>query len=119
MKIKKINTDTIIFNNGMILGSVHEQDCCESHYADFESLFGQGWEKKEFPESLSELIVKSKIEKEFDDEYGESWKSFFQIKDKEGNKYTLTIYNANNGYYGTDVTLVLKKGNKEEKFRIQ
>ena len=119
MKIKGIDTQFIEFDNGMILESEHDQDCCESHYADFESLIGQGWEDKEFPEHLSELVVDSEMEIKYTDDYNESWKSFFQIKDKDNNKYTLTIYNANNGYYSDNVTLVLKNGNIEEKIRIQ
>lgn len=118
MKIKKIDTHVIEFDNGMILESDHEQDCCEFHYVDFESLFGQGWENKEFPECLSELVVDSEIKEEDKNDYDDSWKSFFQIKDKDNNKYTLTIYNSNNGYYASDVTLVLKI-NTEEKIRIQ
>lgn len=119
MRIKRVYEEGIIFDNGATLESFHDQDCCESHYADFSSIIGQGWEDKDFPENLSSLIVKSEIPDEKTNDYGDVWRSFFQIQDKQGNKYTLTIYNSNNGYYGTGVALILTNGKFIEKYTVQ
>ena len=123
MKIIKITPDYVEFDNGTIIKSHHENDCCEDHYVDFTSLLHQGAEKVNFPESLKDLIVKTSYEENENDKYDyESWRSFIQIKDKKGFKYTLTIYNSNNGYYSSSVELILTnkwlKG-YEEKYLVQ
>lgn len=38
MKIKEVNTNHILFDNGSRITFDHEQDCCETNYADFEQL---------------------------------------------------------------------------------
>lgn len=38
MKIKEIKEEYILFDNGYKLEAYHEQDCCESVYADFDVL---------------------------------------------------------------------------------
>lgn len=38
MKIKEVNTNYILFDNGSRITFDHEQDCCETNYADFEQL---------------------------------------------------------------------------------
>lgn len=38
MKIKNILEDKIIFDNEYELKYYHEQDCCESVYAEFEKI---------------------------------------------------------------------------------
>lgn len=108
MKIIKITPNYVEFDNGSIIESDHNNDCCESHYVDFTSLLHQGAENADFPRNLLDLVVKKSYENENESKYDyESWQSFIDIKDKKGHKYTLTIYNSNNGYYGTDVRLIL------------
>lgn len=119
MRIKHVYDDGLIFDNGAVLESFHDQDCCESHYVDFTSIIGQGWEDKDFPEHLSELIAESEIPDEYTGDYGDVWDSFFQIKDKQGNKYTLTIYNSNNGYYSSNVQLILTNDKFIERYHVQ
>lgn len=120
MKIVKVEEERIIFDNGSVLESYHEQDCCENHYVDFTSINDQGFENENFPEQLRDIISTEADPLEVD-EWGEfNISSFFNIKDKQGNKYTLTIYNSNNGYYSTDVSLILTHKNGDvETFRIQ
>lgn len=113
MKIKKVNMYEILFDNNSTLESYHEQNCCESHYVDFSSLDGQGWEGQEFPETLKELLCNkftninyNKIPVPLEDPFDYSEKyTFVNIKDVEGNIYTMNIYNSNNGYYSTNVSL--------------
>ena len=120
MKIVKVEEQRIIFDNGSVLESYHEQDCCEDHYVDFTSINDQGFENENFPEQLRDIIATEADPLEVN-EWGEfNIDSFFDIKDKQGNKYTLTIYNSNNGYYSTDVNLILTHKNGDvETFRIQ
>jgi hypothetical protein len=118
MRIIIVNDESIVFDNGSVLESFHDQDCCESHYVDFSSILGQGWEDADFPEHLSDMVAFSDEEVR-KDEYSETWYSFVILKDKQGIKYTLNIYNSNNGYYGTDVSLILTNDKVKETMRIQ
>lgn len=36
MKIVRVNSEAIEFDNGNMIICNHDQDCCESNYADFE-----------------------------------------------------------------------------------
>lgn len=40
MKIVEIKEESLKFDNGLIITSEHEQDCCESHWADFSVMSG-------------------------------------------------------------------------------
>ena len=119
MKIKSISIDEIEFDNGSVLDSEHRQNCCEHHYVDFTSMEDQFSKKTEFPENLNDLVVLD-YNSEKDNIRGEKYTTFVILQDKKGRKYTLNIYNENNGYYGTEVILVLttKKG-KETRLLIQ
>jgi len=116
MKIKKIYQHEITFDNGTRLTSEHKQDDCEQHYIDFTSIIGQEWEGRDFPENLGDLIFEKAADKGI---YIENWESFITIRDYNWYNYILTIYNSNNGYYNTGVTLVLKKKGKIERIKIQ
>jgi hypothetical protein len=123
MRIIIVNDESIVFDNGSVLESFHDQDCCESHYVDFSSILGQGWEDADFPEHLSDMVEISGETTTTDENasglWNETWRSFVILKDKQGIKYTLNIYNSNNGYYGTDVSLILTNDKVKETMRIQ
>lgn len=38
MKIKEVNVEHILFDNGMNITFDHDQDCCEYNFADFEQV---------------------------------------------------------------------------------
>ena len=38
MKIKAVDEEKILFDNGMTITYDHEQDCCEQNYAKFEDV---------------------------------------------------------------------------------
>lgn len=115
MKIIKVTEDCILFDNGFELTSYHEHDCCEEHYVDFTSINGQGWEDKEFPETLKGLVKLENIEYGKEAFHDYDGYSFCNIVDKKGNVYVLNIYNSNNGYYSNDVDLLMNG----EKLRVQ
>ena len=119
MKIKTVTEDKILFEDGSTLESHHQSECCEDHYVEFTSINGQGWEGKEFPDSLDVLVRKADgIETAFYDDI--TWRSFVELLDVYGNVYVLNIYNSNTGYYSSEVSLVLTKkhGNETNVERI-
>ena len=102
-KIKEINEDEIIFEDGYILSSHHDTDCCESHYLGFDDVDECDWKDLQF--DLSNDNFFTRIEN-----YG--------IQLNALNNFSLKIpgYGSNNGYYSSDLSLILK--GKEESPRI-
>lgn len=106
MKIVEINDEEIKFNNGYILYYYHSQDCCEHVYADFEVLKSYNLSTKtgktinikdiDFEENLQNLV-------EGINEAG------FNMISKIGEKFFVPCYNQQNGYYGSDLDLILYK----------
>lgn len=116
MKIKEINDDYILFDNGYKLRAYHEQDCCENVYADFEILKDYNVSTKtgksikiqeiDFEESLEQLI--QGIE-------GQGFNMVSKIEEK----FFVPCYNSQNGYYSSDLELILcKTENLEETLDI-
>ena len=111
MKIIEIKEDKIIFDNGYELESYHEQDCCEHVYADFEILKDYNVSTKtgktiniediDFEEHLEYLI--QGIENEG-----------FNMISKIGEKFFIPCYNSQNGYYSSELELILKRGKAKE-----
>lgn len=107
MKIKQINDREIIFDNGYILDSFHDRDCCEDVYADFEILKTYNVSTKtgktinikdiEFEEYIEKIM--EKVED-----------AGFNLISKIGEKFFVPCYNDNNGYYSNEIILRLKKG---------
>lgn len=90
MKILKITSEQIEFDDGTTITHHHEQDCCESVYADFESLKDQDIKEKDFKEIKIEGVKGSG----------------FRL-----NGYFIPCYNEQNGYYSDDLELVIKHPN--------
>lgn len=115
MKIKQINEDEIVFDNNYKLKYYHEQDCCESVYADFEMLKNYNVSVKtgkninikeiEFVETL-ELLIDGVPE------------AGFNIISITGEKFFIPCYNEQNGYYSSDLELILDKGKTQEIMNI-
>lgn len=106
MKIKEIIEDYIVFDNGYELRAYHKQDCCENVYADFEILKDYNVSTKtgktikiqeiDFEETLEQLIQ------------GIDGQGFNMIS-KIGEKFFVPCYNSQNGYYSSDLELILCK----------
>lgn len=90
MKVKEINEEMILFDNGMKITFDHEQDCCEYNYADFEQLENQ-LDGVEFDEASM------KFEKV--DESG------FRFGSKGTHMYFVPCYSVQNGYYSSDIQI--------------
>lgn len=94
MKPIKINEKGIVFDNGTQITDYHNQECCESVYADWKQ--------------IEELFRNS----EFDDIKIEGVKgSGFRL-----NGFFVPCYNIQTGYYDSDLKLVIEKidGTKKE-----
>jgi hypothetical protein len=86
MKIKEITEDHILFDNGIKITYYHNQDCCENVYADFRQLLD------------TTILV-------------EDFKRLYMqgIKDTgvRLNGYLIPCYNYQNGYYSSDLTIIV------------
>ena len=88
MKVKEITSEHILFDDGTRITCYHENDCCENVYADFEAL-------KTTP-IMGEDFKKLKIE---------------GVKNtgiRIGKGYLIPCYNQQNGYYSSDLALIIK-----------
>lgn len=93
-RVIRVNEETIGFDNGLMLYSEHNRECCESHYLSFRDL------------SLSD----------FDGlDFDISGDSFFErvpgygiaLLPVNGHPVRVPGYGYNNGYYSSELTLVL------------
>lgn len=107
MKIKHIGDEEIIFDDGSVLCSTHERDCCEWHWLDFSVM-------KSYNVGTRNGREINIFEQEFDFTDGVPFNRVEGIGiilfDKEGNKYLICGYGSNNGYYGDDITLEYSDG---------
>lgn len=90
--------DRLLFDNGTTVEDIHEQDCCERVYADWNQLKDTDVMSHEFNDQLEIEGVEG---------YG------FRI---EG--YFIPCYNQQNGYYGSDLILEIKKKDSNKKVVI-
>ncbi len=86
----------IKFSNGYRLLDHHYQDCCESHYLDFSHLSLSDFEGLEFdlssPDTLFEKVV----------DFG------IRLTPTNGHPVFVPGYASNNGYYSSNLYLVLR-----------
>lgn len=99
LKVIKIDSDSLEFDNGVVLTSEHKSDCCESHYLSLADLTLEDFEGLEFDLSSDNLFTPL-------EGYG------IALNPIEGFPIRIPGYGYNNGYYSTELILVLedKKG---------
>ena len=93
MKIIEITDEKITFDNGTTLTDHHDQDCCENVYADFKQLKDTDVMTHEFNEHLEIEGVEN---------------AGFRI-----DKYFIPCYNEQNGYYSSDLSIIIRKSDVE------
>lgn len=93
-KVIKVDEETIGFDNGLMLYSDHNQDCCESHYLSFRDLTIEDFEGLEFDLSNDSFFERAVG-------YG------IALLPVKGHPVRVPGYGYNNGYYSTNLTLVL------------
>jgi len=91
MKLTKFSEKGLQFDNGTVVEDLHQQDCCEMVYADWKQLEDTDVMSHDFPEKL---IVKG-------------------IKDSgiKIDGYFIPCYNDQNGYYGSDLSIIITYAN--------
>jgi len=99
LKVIKVDSDYIEFDNGIKLSSDHEHDCCEHHYIDFSDLKIEDFNGLEF--NLSDDGFFKRIPN-----YG------IELTPLKGWSIKVPGYGSNNGYYGSNIDLVLTDKNK-------
>lgn len=100
-KVTKLEDSSIEFDdNGtrVILESHHDVDCCETHYLDFKNLTLDEFEGLEF--DLTDENFFKRVP-----EYGIS------LIPTNGHPISVPGYGYNNGYYTSNLYLILRDGN--------
>ena len=111
MKIKSWNDECIFFTDGSTISYEHEQDCCEVNWADFSVLevFYQDEEFDDFeviPEDDCGFLLELKqrnTELCWDYDYIPTKKIF------------IPCYSEQNGYYSSDLTIIIRGPEREPK----
>lgn len=97
VKVIKVEGDAITFDNGIVLSSDHEQDCCESHYLCMNDITLEDFEGLEF--DLDSDTFFKRIE-----DYG------IELVPIKGHGVKIPGYGWNNGYYSHELKLTLSNG---------
>jgi hypothetical protein len=107
LKVLKIENDQLVFSDGTRLLSEHDTDCCEHHYLDFADLDISDFDGLEF--DLTNENFFNRIE-----DYG------IELKPIKGHSVKVPGYGSNNGYYGSNIDLVIadSNGNKIKSFDV-
>lgn len=98
LKVVKIDANHIGFEDGIQLLSDHNQDCCESHYLSFTDLTLEDFEGLEFDLSNDDFFERIVG-------YGVA------LKPIKGHSIKIPAYASNNGYYGSNIDLVIADAN--------
>lgn len=95
-KVRVVNIwpESLQFDNGVILSSCHESDCCESHYLSFTDLALDEFDELEFDLTSDKFF--ERIEG-----YG------IALKPLSGHPVRIPGYGYNNGYYSSNLDLFL------------
>lgn len=97
LKVVKVGEFHLEFENEVVLGSDHDQDCCENHYLSFKDLTLRDFEGLEFD-----------LEGNFFNRiagYG------IELVPVQGFSVKVPGYGSNNGYYSSNLSLyVVGKG---------
>ena len=98
-------SDGLRFDDGSYLFSDHDQDCCEHHYLDFDSLDLSDFEGLDFDLTSDNFFEKV-------DNFG------IRLIPVNGHPISIAGYGYNNGYYSHNLTLVLKSGESTRVYDI-
>lgn len=106
--------DTLTLNledgRAISLESYHESDCCENVYADFGvARHFMGEVDGKF---LAKLVIKGV------EELGFLLCFFDSIYSQVGKKLFIPCYNSQNGYYSSNLALVIREGETEIKINL-
>jgi len=103
--VVKIEKESIEFDNGVQLYSNHESECCENHWLSFEHLTLDDFDKLKFDLSTDTFFKRI-------DGYG------IELIPVRGHSVKVPGYGSNNGYYSSQLELVLSGGGLDKTFDI-
>ena len=98
LKAVKIENDELVFNDGTRLLSIHDPDCCEQHYLDFADLDINDFDGLEFDLTSDKFF--NRVEG-----YG------IELVPTDGHVVRVPGYGFNNGYYSSDIHLIIVDAN--------
>lgn len=100
-KVIKVDSEGITFDSGIFLYSDHSQDCCEWHELTFSDLTIDDFKDLEFDLTKDDFFTKI-------EDFG------IELNPIKGFSVKIPGHGSNNGYYGTNIDLVLRsiKDNK-------
>ncbi len=101
-KVVKVDSTGITFENGIKLESYHSSDCCESHELSFNDLTIEDFKDLEFDLSGEDFFKRIP-------DYG------IELIPLHGHSVKIPGYGSNNGYYSSDLDLVLSDGKDFDK----
>jgi len=105
-KIKEFTEDGILFEDGSKLESYHQSDCCEHHWLDFSNIKNDG-DYKDLEFNLSNDLFFTRIE-----DYG------IELIPLKGFPLRIPGYGSNNGYYSSNLSLILTTKNGQKTYDI-
>lgn len=98
VKVVKVNAESVEFENGIELYSSHDRDCCENHYLSFSDLTISDFEGLEFDLTGEGFFKRI-------DGYG------IELIPINGHSVKVPGYGSNNGYYSSNLDLILADKN--------
>jgi hypothetical protein len=93
---QEVYATVLLFDDGTKLYGEHDQDCCECHYLDFEHLELSDFDGLEFDLSNESFFERVSG-------YG------IRLLPKNGLPIAVPGYGSNNGYYSSNIRLVVCK----------
>jgi hypothetical protein len=90
-------TSGIVFSNGVMLTSYHDQECCETHYLSFDDLSLDDFNGLLFDISGDDFFERV-------EGYG------IALKSTNGWPVRIPGYGCNNGYYSSDLSIHMSDG---------
>ena len=105
VKVISISDESLTFDNGVCLYSNHDSDCCESHYLSLADLTIEDFEGLEFDISNDNFFERI-------DGYG------IALKPLNGHPVRIPGYGYNNGYYSSQLNLILKGDGFEKVYDV-
>ena len=90
MKIKEVNENMILFDNGNSITFDHRQDCCEQNYTDFEQ--------------LDDIARTVKFERPIEFQACEG--QGFLFGNRPGKMFFVPCYSCQNGFYSDEITII-------------
>ena len=105
LKVIQINSNSLTFDNGIVLTSEHDTDCCESHSLSLSDLDMSDFEGLRFDLSKDDFFERIP-------DYG------IALKPINGHPIRIPGYGSNNGYYSSNLSLSLYKHDFSKTFDI-